>query len=209
MDSQNIIPLIEHEFRDLLNASDGVTQVISSLVKKAVQSQELINPATLKKHVQKLEQIQLDFNRLLTMLSDCSDLEQEKIKPDIQAIDFPQLLERVAHPFKLRAKEKNVAFDIDYHEEASSIVYGDSLRVSQILYHILDNAVKFTSSGSIYVVVSSSWSASAKNQTLQVSVIDTGTGIEPDKLQQVFNQFLKLNPGAGLGFGLVACKTFC
>jgi CheY-like chemotaxis protein len=114
----------------------------------------------------------------------------------IHAIDFPQLLERVSYPFVMAAKEKSIGYEIDYNEEASPIVYGDPIWISQIMHHLLGNAFRYTTSGKIEVVVTSSWQNSAKTPMLEVSVIDTGPGvdIESDKSE---------NSWTGLGLALV------
>ena len=203
-----LLTVIEHEFRDVLNGCAGVRQHLSSLIKKSEQTQQPLSVPELKKNLGTLERVQNHFGRILDMLKDYRVSCGETVPLESQAIDFPKVLDQIMHLFNARAREKNIAFTVDYYEEASPIVYGNLMQVTQILYYLLDNAFKFTASGSITIIVSSSWAVSAQNHTIEVSVIDTGSGIKQDKLQTVFNEFLKLNSGSGLGLGLTLVKHF-
>jgi len=87
---------------------------------------------------------------------------------------------------------------------------GDRVRVMQMLQCLLGNAVKFTAAGSVTVRFSATGSASG-GITLLITVEDTGVGIEPDKLEQIFELFTQSDMSntrrfGGLGMGLAVCK---
>jgi signal transduction histidine kinase len=81
-------------------------------------------------------------------------------------------------------------------------VQGDREKLSRVLHNLIDNAIKFSSSGTIVV------SASRRQEKIEVSVSDEGCGILPDNLDRVFDRFYREsteNPGVGVG--LPMCKT--
>lgn len=179
MDGDELYSRVEHNARTLLNAAVGTTQILSSLVKQAIESQQDISPTVIRPHLKNLESVYTEFASTLDSFSDFLRMQRgENSASSIKAIDFPQLLERVSYPFIMAAKEKNIEFAIDYHEETSPIVYGDPIWISQILHHLLGNAFRYTTKGKIEIIVSSSWQASAENAMLEVSVIDTGPGVD-------------------------------
>jgi CheY-like chemotaxis protein/two-component sensor histidine kinase len=199
MDNKGLYARIEHSARTLLNAAAGTTHVISSLVRQAIQSQQDVSPVALKPHLKNLEALYAEFDRVLDSLSEFMQIEKGDTSSNIRAIDFPALLKQVSYPFLQLAREKNIAFEIDYQDEASPIVYADQDRLSQVLNHVLENAFTYTLAGRIDVVVSSSWQPRGKTPMLEVSVIDTGVGIDSnsDKIQDT-----------GLGLGLKIATHF-
>ncbi|HEV2614483.1 MAG TPA: hybrid sensor histidine kinase/response regulator [Gammaproteobacteria bacterium] len=178
MDGDELYSRVEHNARTLLNAANGTTQILSSLVKQAIQSQKDVSPVVLKPHLKNLHDLFEEFGRTLDSFSDFIRMQKgENNTSTIRAIDFAQLLERVSYPFVIAAKEKGIGYRIDYHDEASPIVYGDPIWISQIMHHLLGNAFKYTTSGKVEIVVASSWTGS-KNPMLEVSVVDTGPGLD-------------------------------
>src|ERR1035441_2266813 len=96
-------------------------------------------------------------NRLVTLLNDILDLSKiEAGKMTIEAVDFElrKTVQESLRAFDLPVREKNLRLDLDVAPDCSVWVRGDPLRLRQILTNLLGNAVKFTSQGSLQVVVS-------------------------------------------------------
>ena len=92
----------------------------------------------------------------------------------------------------------------------------DRQRVQQVVLNLLGNAVKFTKQGSITIelkrkipnnIVAATQSDVAPAEELQISVTDTGCGVPPEKAEELFNRFVKLDEyAAGTGLGLSLCR---
>lgn len=83
------------------------------------------------------------------------------------------------------------------------ILYSDRSRIVQVLMNFLNNAFKFTNAGAVTLCT-----MQMEDGVVEISVVDTGIGIEKDKQQQVFERFTKLNAfSQGTGLGLSICKT--
>ncbi len=197
MDNKGLYARIEHSARTLLNAATGTTHVISSLVRQAVQAQQQVSPVALKPHLKNLQALYTEFGHVLDSLSEFMRIEKGDTSTDVRAIDLQDLINRVAHPFAQIAREKGLAFEVDYQEDASPIIYADPTQLTQVLNHLLQNALAYTITGRVDVVVSSSWQLQVKNPMLEVSIIDTGVGMESEKIKD-----------PGLGLGLTIAKHF-
>jgi CheY-like chemotaxis protein len=112
----------------------------------------------------------------------------------------------------IRAKQKGIEFSYEIDPNISQIVYGDEKRLRQVLLNILGNAVKFTEQGSVTLRVGMVREPSAKRayrdtplQTILFEITDTGIGIPPDKLHEIFEPFRQVSDprfqveGTGLG----------
>lgn len=135
-------------------------------------------------------------------LLDLSRFEAGVIQVDVQPFRLDTLLERVADEVRADAQTKRLTLTC---EAATCIARSDALLVTRVLQNLLQNAVKYTSSGSVTARVSS-----RENEFL-VEVIDTGPGIPPDQRTRIFEEYVQLeNPGRqrryGVGLGLAIVR---
>jgi CheY-like chemotaxis protein len=112
--------------------------------------------------------------------------------------------------FELKINEKNLEFVKEYDSEIPRFLFGDPLRLRQIILNLIGNAVKFTSQGKIVFGVKK-LKESAQKVTLEFTITDTGIGIEQSKLNQIFNNFEQAskettNSFGGTGLGLAIVK---
>ena len=83
------------------------------------------------------------------------------------------------------------------------MVYADMGKIQQVLYNLIDNAIKFSHDDSVIYI-----QASSKYEKIFISVKDTGIGIPADKIDKVFERFVKLNSFIkGTGLGLAICRV--
>lgn len=142
-------------------------------------------------------------------------------------LDFSKLeasqLELVANPFVLRhavediavlvASKADPAVDLAIFVDPSLPyrVVADEVRIRQILLNLAGNAVKFTKAGSVLISVTQDGDAEAGEVRLCFKVVDTGIGIDPDKIDLMFDKFSQATSGTskiygGTGLGLAICK---
>ena len=160
----------------------------------------LLQSANVKseKRVQYLDIIRRNTDKLGRLAEDILDvtrIESDTLKLTIEQINLYDLISNTVEEYG-----KNIQFIypdliINYESAVQNInVNGDKLRLGQVLFILLDNAGKFTKSGSILVT------SQTKSNTVQVMVKDNGPGIDPEILPQLFTKFVtKSDRGTGLG----------
>ena len=196
---QQFLSNMSHEIRTPLNAVIGFTKV---MLKTALTEQQQ----------QYLTAIQRSGDTLLVLINDILDLAKvEAGKMTFEQVPF-QLAASVAammHLFEPKTQEKNLALVLDYHANIPDVLLGDSVRLHQIMLNLVSNAVKFTSVGTITVVVRM-LEQDERKVILEFVVADTGIGIAADKRGTVFNDFQqatsstnRLYGGTGLGLAIV------
>ena len=160
----------------------------------------LLQSANVKseKRVQYLDIIRRNTDKLGRLAEDILDvtrIESDTLKLTIEQINLYDLISNIVEEYR-----KNIQFIypdliINYESAVQNInVNGDKLRLGQVFFILLDNAGKFTKSGSISVT------SQTKSNTVQVMVKDNGPGIDPEILPQLFTKFVtKSDRGTGLG----------
>ena len=160
----------------------------------------LLQSANVKseKRVQYLDIIRRNTDKLGRLAEDILDvtrIESDTLKLTIEQINLYDLISNTVEEYR-----KNIQFIypdliINYESAVQNInVNGDKLRLGQVLFILLDNAGKFTKSGSILVT------SQTKSNTVRVMVKDNGPGIDPEILPQLFTKFVtKSDRGTGLG----------
>ncbi|MCM1186241.1 MAG: DegV family EDD domain-containing protein [Lachnoclostridium sp.] len=157
--------------------------------------------------------IQNASKMLLTTINDILDLSKlESGKMEIVPTQYEvsAMFSDLVNLIWVRAQQKDLEFKVDIDPEIPSMLYGDEIRVKQIVTNMLTNAVKYTQEGS--VTLSAKGERTAPNQfMLRISVIDTGMGIRKDNLDDLFNSFKRVDEKAnrnieGTGLGLSIAK---
>lgn len=144
-----------------------------------------------------------EFLRTLQNILDLWKIKQRELPVEIQEVNFREVVEEAIFSVQDRISEKPVAVEQQFSEPFPKI-RTDLAKVNQILYLLLENAVKFTLRGKITI------STSLQNDQLKCEVRDTGIGICPDDQPRIFEEFFQVDelssrtyPGAGLGLALV------
>ncbi len=145
--------------------------------------------------------------KLLGIINDILDFSRiEAGKLSIAHIDFDlyKVIENVMGSVEHQAHEKGLELIVKYGEGVGQYYYGDSLRLGQILNNLVGNAVKFTHSGEIGMVVSQS-----NGDRVRFEVFDTGIGLKEEALEYLFESFSQADSsttrkygGTGLGLSL-------
>lgn len=193
---------MSHEIRTPLNAVIGFA--------------ELLKDNTLPPEEQRdyLAGIAGSGNALLALINDVLDLsklEAGQMKFSPVEVDMAELLEEIGGIFKQRCRSKGLDFRIDIPAALPHLML-DKLRLRQILFNLIGNALKFTAAGSVTVGVRFEPDGGRKSGRLIISVADTGIGIAKEDQTRIFQMFVQavgnrqqaLSSGSGLGLALVS-----
>lgn len=187
---------MSHEIRTPLNSIIGYAHILDN------------DPAIPEHRLQAVKTMKRSSEHLSALIEDILDIariEARKFELRSMPIHFPVFIDHLVHIFKAQAEEKGLAFHCRFTNTLPRRVRGDEKRIGQILINLLNNAVKFTSSGEIIFRIG--YSGGVGN----FQITDTGIGIDEEHLQTIFQPFTRLgtaagNAVAGSGLGLTISK---
>ncbi|MGZ4874493.1 MAG: PAS domain-containing sensor histidine kinase [Candidatus Angelobacter sp.] len=183
---------MSHELRTPLHTIIGFSELLT---------EQLEGPLT-EKQQRFVSHILQDARHLLELINeilDISKIESGRLELKRESFDFSQIIEEVLGGIRHQAAAKNIA--VENKNSFQGSLYADRLRVKEILYNLLNNAVKFTPEGGRV------WLESfGESDTLHVSVCDTGIGIPAKEHPSIFEKFYQvgdttggIREGTGLG----------
>ena len=188
---------MSHEIRTPMNAIIGMSEFLQH---------EPLNA----RQIGYVNDINFSAHSLLSLINDILDVS--KIEAGKMALvpvnyDFPAFLDNIVSMFQYMAIKKELQFKYEINGETPKYLYGDEIRLRQVLTNLCGNAVKFTDKGHIKMLVS------IKTDTLRFDIEDTGRGIPRKDISKIFNSFeqadTKGNRGIiGAGLGLAISKTY-
>jgi signal transduction histidine kinase len=188
---------MSHELRTPLNAIIGFSQVLR---------QRLLGDDSTKQD-EYLDDILSSGNHLLSLINevlDLSKIEAGQVELELGDFSLREGLERGVVMVRERASRDGVQLSLEIAPDVE-IVNGDERRFRQVVFNLLSNAVKFTPAGGSVVVA-----AVRREDTVQVSVTDTGPGIAPEDHDRIFEEFQQVGVGVGqregTGLGLSLSK---
>lgn len=145
------------------------------------------------------------LQRLVNDLQELSRVEAGAYELDLHPLDLLVVISAVVKRLELQFKEKGVLLEVDVPDDLPSI-QADEDRIGQVLLNLVGNALQFTPSGGSVVV-----SAAQRNKEIKISVSDTGIGISPEDIENIFTRFYRVDKsrsraGGGSGIGLTISK---
>ncbi len=160
-----------------------------------------------------LELVKSSAEALLSLVNDVLDFSKYEVgKLGLDCVEFSlrELVRDVLRPLALRASASGLAFESTIDDRVPERLFGDPLRISQVLRNLAGNAIKFTNSGQVSVNVCAD-SIERSKVTLQLSVVDTGIGIPAEKHRMIFEPFTQADGSTtrkygGTGLGLSICS---
>ncbi len=188
---------MSHELRTPLGAILGFAQLLESGVPQPTPPQKRSIDQILKAGWYLLE--------LINEILDLALIESGKLSLSLEPISLAEVMRECEVMVEPQAKERGISV-IFTHFEAPYFVNADRTRVKQLLINLLSNAIKYNkSNGSVTVTC-----ALSAPDSIRISVRDSGDGLAPEQLEQLFQPFNRLGQTAeveqGTGIGLVVCK---
>jgi PAS domain S-box-containing protein len=200
---QNFLATMSHELRTPINGVLGLTNLIAA-------------SAQTKENQEYLKGVKSSGEHLLAIINDILDLAKiEAGKMKLQRIDFDstEIVESIINSQKPQANEKRLKLITVCDPQIPKILKGDPIRLNQILYNLISNAIKFTEKGEVKIT-SHVLSMNSHEVLLELAVSDTGIGIANDKLTKIFESFTQADKhvavrfgGTGLGLSIVKQLT--
>lgn len=193
---------MSHEIRTPMNAIIGMSEMAM---------REPLPPAA----NEYISQIKSSGQTLLTIINDILDFSKiESGTINIHKTEYHPvtLVSEVVNAIMTRIDNKDIEFVVDIAPDLPTILYGDQIRIIQIILNLTNNAVKFTQYGQIMLKIEFE-NIDAENIMLHVSVQDTGSGIRKEDIGKLFNAFERVNERKtknieGTGLGLAITKQF-
>ncbi len=189
---------MSHELRTPLNAILGFSQL-------------MLRNSNLAKHDQEnLSTIVRSGEHLLNLINqvlDLSKIEAGKISLNLKNFDLHRLLDDLEDMFAFKSDEKSLNLIFEVSSDVPQYIRTDEIKLRQVLINLLNNALKFTAEGSVSLKVSLN-----EAEELYFEVQDTGIGIHPKEIENLFSAFLQTESGKnsqeGTGLGLAISKKF-
>ncbi|MDD3341892.1 MAG: ATP-binding protein [Bacilli bacterium] len=189
---------MSHEIRTPLNAIVGFSQAL-------LDDKEM--PEHVKDEVKDIVMASDSLLEIVNGILDISKIEANKLEIINSEYSFKKIFDELVVLTRVRIGEKNLHFDPQYDESVPAILYGDHIRLKQIILNLLTNSAKYTKEGSVIFKVSSIVKDNVCR--LIISVEDTGIGIKSDKIDKLFTKFERLGveksstvEGTGLGLAI-------
>lgn len=187
------IALVNHEIRTPLHAITGLLDVLSHSALTHRQSSQI--------HAVQMSTAHL--NRLVNDILEFSKLKKIEVTLDTAPFDVYGLMTNVGTMLNGLAKTKGLLLETKIHPTLRAAWLGDEARIKQVIINLVGNAIKYTSEGAINVEVA----PSGNNAGLQFVISDTGEGISPENLSEIFKPYTQESrpinsTEAGVGLGL-------
>lgn len=187
---------VSHELRTPLNAMLGWSQLLTN---------NALGPEKLSHALEVIQRNVLAQSRLVEDLLDVSRIVSGQMRLEVQPVEPIRVVRAAIESAKPALEAKHIVLEAELDPQAGSVL-GDPARVQQIIWNLLSNATKFTPrDGTVRV------SVSAQAGNVEISVADTGQGIDPEFLPFVFDRFRQADGSfarrhGGLGLGLAISR---
>lgn len=191
----NFLANMSHEIRTPMNAIIGMDEMILR------ESKDI-----------RLNKYALDIKSasktLLSIINDILDLSKiESGKMEIVPVEYESasVYNDIANMTMKKARDKGLTYELKVDEDIPSVMFGDEIRVRQIMLNIINNAIKYTKEGGVKIHVS----FNREEDRLRIEVSDTGIGIKPEDMEKLYSSFQRLEEtknrnieGTGLGLNI-------
>jgi signal transduction histidine kinase/ActR/RegA family two-component response regulator len=191
----NFLATMSHEIRTPMNGVLGMAEVM----RRAERDPEQLS---------RLQTLTDSGEYLLSILNDVLDMskiEAGRLELAFDPYDLPRLLGQVAEFWRPQAESKGLALHLRLDESLPVLVKTDAVRLRQVLFNLIGNALKFTDTGSVTLAARAGPEREGRARVF-ISVIDTGPGIPEEILPRIFDRFTHGGGLGGTGLGLAVCQ---
>ncbi len=185
-----------HEIRTPLNGILGMAQVMLR--------DDRLTP-DMRDRLDIVHDAGIAMRALVDDILDVAKMQSGNLSVERVPTDLVATIEDVARPWRRQAQDRGLGFTLDL-ADVPRWIEGDPVRLRQILFNLLSNALKFTQAGAIGMMVGHD------GDRLRIAISDTGIGIAPDRLDDVFESFQQADNSTtrrfgGTGLGLTICRN--
>ncbi len=192
----NFLGAVSHEVRTPLTTVDGFAQL---LLERSLQPAQADDVRLIRTGAQQLLE-------LVTDILDISLIESGELRLEYDSVDLADVAAQVVEVHRSLLRDKPVRMELEVDPDVPHVVC-DRRRVRQILTNLVSNAIKFTDEGSIVVEVR----FAPEQRQVVIRVSDTGVGIAPDEVEQIFEEYRQVGSvkrrSKGTGLGLAIART--
>ncbi len=186
-----------HELRTPLNAILGFSEILGDLDKDSTTFKSALDS------IQRNAQKEVD---LITDILDLSSMATGHFKLDVTRFDILEIMESVLQSIQFSAQSKNIEIRSNF-PASLPMIYGDAIRIRQMVWNLISNAIKFTDTNGVISI-----SISNVQSNIEIKVKDNGRGIDSEKLTKIFTAFWQEDGSmtrkhGGLGLGLSIVKS--
>ena len=191
---QKFLSNISHDFRSPLTSIKGYLEAIQD---------GTIPPEMLDKYIGTMLFETERLTKLTSNILTLNELDPKSVRLDISTFDLNSIIRHTVETFEGTCKKKGIKFNITYANSVQN-VKADKGRIQQVIYNLIDNAIKFSKENSyIYITVRE------KGEKAQISIKDTGCGIAKEDIDKIWDRFYKSDSsrgrdkkGSGLGLSI-------
>ena len=190
---------MSHEIRTPMNSILGFTDVLLHGELTALQ----------RRHLDTVRNAGRSLLRLLNAILDTAKLDKGAVELELHDFSLLALADELSSTMGNAAKAKGLRMSLQYDPALPNWIHGDELRIRQVLTNLMDNAIKFTSQGSVALTVHAE--RVGERRMVHFAVSDTGIGIPPDRMAAIFEPFVQADASmnrrfGGTGLGTTICK---
>ncbi len=190
-----LMATVTHDLQTPLGSIIGFYDLLKNSAINPKQQQYLNNIKESADYILKLVNDLLDFSKL----------ENNRITIEERAFNMKNMIESTCMALEPIAINKDIELTWDIDEELNGLFVSDPYRIKQVLTNLISNSVKFTNRGSVEIT------GKIENNSIIISVLDTGIGIAKEKHEDVFREFTQAHSGiekkfGGTGLGLTISK---
>jgi PAS domain S-box-containing protein len=195
---------MSHEIRTPLNAIVGFGQLLKDVKAGSDEQAQFINS---------IERNGRALTQLIDDILDLSKVESGHLTTERIKMPLPNLMADLRSTMSVAARNKGIALNIRTASRLPETVITDPMKLRQILINLIGNAIKFTSRGSVEVLVEVVQKNDADSSTLRFTIADTGCGMSTAAQQNLFKPFAQADASTtrrfgGTGLGLVLARRF-
>lgn len=190
---------MSHEFRAPINAIMGMSEVILCNSKEA----------NIREYAGDIKNASKMLLYLVNDILDLSKIQAGKMEIVPVEYDTEDLIRNVGNVIRLSVQDKSLSYEVNIAKDVPKRLFGDEIRIAQVLTNLLTNAVKYTDQGKVTLTLNAVRDIKGMD-AIEYIVEDTGCGIKPEDMDKLFDSYGRVNlernrrvEGTGLGMGIV------
>ena len=190
---------MSHEFRAPINAIMGMSEVILCNSKEG----------NIREYAGDIKNASKMLLHLVNDILDLSKIQAGKMEIVPVEYETEDLVRNVGNVIRLMVQDKSLAYELNIAKDVPKRLFGDEIRIAQVLTNLLTNAVKYTDQGKVTLTLNAVKDLKGMD-AIEYIVEDTGCGIKPEDMDKLFDSYERVNlernrrvEGTGLGMGIV------